>query len=446
MTDKLTKNSADLETRVMDEPSGADAAGLTDEKIEACLRNAVNEDAPDILDDLMNELGLESSAGAVKVPGAPIGTETARPVIVSVNPGLSTEIPAVSGKSVQEAMRRKRNRRIALATAAVMLFALFVGIRQMADRTFAVIGLDVNPSVELSIDRNERVISAEALNDDGKSIIAEMDLKGTDVNVACYALVGSMLTKGYLTDTSNSVLVSVRAGDAERGRALELEVAEYLDSNLKDSPVSTAVLGQYVEVNEELAAFADANSVSTGKAWLIKRLLASGSRHITEESLLKLTTQELVLLGQEKGLFSEVSYGEADTGKYIGRDNAVSAALDAAGIAETDAGGIKAEFDCEDGAIIYEVEFTAGGYEYEYDIDALTGSVIRYESETTYTVGDDDDDEDDDDDRIDDSDDEEDDDRDDVDDRDNDDDDDDDDRIDNRDDDDDEEDDDRDDD
>ena len=101
---------------------------------------------------------------------------------------------------------------------------------------------------------------------------------------------------------------------------------------------------------------------------------------MTEESLLRLSTQELILLGQEKQV-SPDSYGSADTSKYIGRDKAIEAALSSVGIDRANASRIKAEYDTENGVIVYEVEFTAGGTEYEYDIDAVSGKIVSYESE-----------------------------------------------------------------
>ena len=35
------------------------------------------------------------------------------------------------------------------------------------------------------------------------------------------------------------------------------------------------------------------------------------------------------------------------------------------------------EFDFDDGIAIYELEFTAGGSEYEYDVHAVTGKSIK---------------------------------------------------------------------
>lgn len=71
----------------------------------------------------------------------------------------------------------------------------------------------------------------------------------------------------------------------------------------------------------------------------------------------------------------------AKADEYIGTSAAKSKALSHAGVSSSDAKGLKAELDRDDGRVVYEVEFKAGSYEYDYEIDAKTGSVIRSEKE-----------------------------------------------------------------
>ncbi len=60
---------------------------------------------------------------------------------------------------------------------------------------------------------------------------------------------------------------------------------------------------------------------------------------------------------------------------------AESAALTHAGVAPENADGLRSQFDYDDGVANYDVEFYADGYEYDYDINADTGEVIRFEKE-----------------------------------------------------------------
>ena len=39
----------------------------------------------------------------------------------------------------------------------------------------------------------------------------------------------------------------------------------------------------------------------------------------------------------------------------------------------------KCERDTDDGIRVYEIEFYADGFKYEYDIDAMTGDILSYE-------------------------------------------------------------------
>jgi uncharacterized membrane protein YkoI len=244
-----------------------------------------------------------------------------------------------------------------------------------------------------------------------------MDLKGSNVNVACNAIVGSMMTKGYLNDHSNSVLVSVSAKDATKGHMIEESLSNGINAYMDDSAVSGAILGQYVEDDDELEDFAEQNGISLGKAWLIRNLLETGGQKMTEESLLSLSTQELIVLSQERNAYGGTLHGTAYTGEYIGYENALAAALADAGVDASQVSDSHVEMDCENGAIIYEVEFKYGGQEYEYEVDAVTGNIVKSEVEADDDLYDDaDDDADDADDRDDDDHDDHDDDRDDHDD------------------------------
>lgn len=71
----------------------------------------------------------------------------------------------------------------------------------------------------------------------------------------------------------------------------------------------------------------------------------------------------------------------ADAKKYIGKEAAISAALAHAGLERSKVRNLQCELDRENGIMVYEVEFESGLYDYEYDIDAATGKVLKSKKE-----------------------------------------------------------------
>lgn len=76
----------------------------------------------------------------------------------------------------------------------------------------------------------------------------------------------------------------------------------------------------------------------------------------------------------------QVSKGtKASSSEYIGISKAKEIALSHAGVSS--ATFTKAKLDSDDGVKIYELEFTSGNYEYEYEIQAFTGKILEHDAE-----------------------------------------------------------------
>ncbi len=77
----------------------------------------------------------------------------------------------------------------------------------------------------------------------------------------------------------------------------------------------------------------------------------------------------------------KIDESKLETVKLIGEDAAKSAALAHAGVDVTTAKLDKIELDHDECGVVYEVEFISNGIEYEYDINAYTGEVLKAEKE-----------------------------------------------------------------
>lgn len=65
----------------------------------------------------------------------------------------------------------------------------------------------------------------------------------------------------------------------------------------------------------------------------------------------------------------------------ISEADAQQTAFDHAGVTETDVSWLKVKLEKEDGRMIYDVEFYADELEYDYEIDATTGTILHFDYE-----------------------------------------------------------------
>lgn len=65
----------------------------------------------------------------------------------------------------------------------------------------------------------------------------------------------------------------------------------------------------------------------------------------------------------------------------ITREEANKNALSHAGISAENAERFQSTLEWEDGRQVYEIEFDYSGYEYDYEIDAKTGEIVKFDKE-----------------------------------------------------------------
>lgn len=299
-----------------------------------------------------------------------------------------------NGKIIPISAPKRRKRILPWIAAACLALAIgggVAGVRyQQANAVASVVSLDVNPCVRLEVNREEKVLSATPVNDDANQILDGMDLTGTDLEVAVNAIIGSLLKHGYVDELANSVLISVEDDDLTRGAALEEKLTGEISQVLESASINGAILSQSFATDDALQQKAEEYGISQGKAALIQTLVDSSS-HLTFESLVGLSINELNLLANSEAAADltgqngeqEIirSTGTASQSGYVGVDAATQTALTHAGVQQSQLDYLEADYDYEDGRMVYEVEFGVSGVEYEYDIDAATGAIIKAEQE-----------------------------------------------------------------
>lgn len=113
-------------------------------------------------------------------------------------------------------LEQQRHRRVNLrrapryVMAAICLFLLLgVGSYIRYIKPVSYISMDVNPSIELAINRYGKVISAEAYNRDGQSVLQHLSLKNRPYVQAIRALLEDEISGGFLTENATLVFTII---------------------------------------------------------------------------------------------------------------------------------------------------------------------------------------------------------------------------------------------
>lgn len=275
----------------------------------------------------------------------------------------------------EESKKSKKGLWIGLSTAVVAVcVCLFIGLGYFNNnmRVASTIGIDVNPSITVTVNKKEKVLDVTPNNDDAKIILEGMDLAGSDINVAINALIGSMVKNGYIDELANSILISVDNPNSAESEALRQKIVDELNAFI-NSGNNISVVSQSITSSSDKESLANSYGISVGKLELIEKLIAKNNLY-TYEELKNLSINELnLLLGSTTE--NVTTSGTASDKSYIGKDKALEIALSDAGVSSVTWSEV--EMDYDDGFMTYEVEFTYNNREYDYEINAITGDVLE---------------------------------------------------------------------
>ena len=171
----------------------------------------------------------------------------------------------------------------------------------VAPETDAHVYLDVNPSVELSVNTENKVAGCSAINEDAEKILEGLNLENVDMNTALNAIIGAMYMGGYLSTDSNSILVSVEGKDDARTDAVLTDVSDKISKVFEGSALECEIVAQKIVVDENLSKRAEENGVSVGKMHFVDKMVEEFDE-ISEESaknLLNMTIGELGTMRKE---------------------------------------------------------------------------------------------------------------------------------------------------
>ncbi len=242
-------------------------------------------------------------------------------------PSAAPAAPAIPQKAPRRAARRRVRRRALALAACLVLTALGIGCFIWAWQPTAYVAIDINPSLELGINRLDRVASARACNEDGEAVLAETALVGKTYEEALDALDGAL--DSYRTDDA-VVALTIVCDDQARAATLESVGRRCLEHG-SGGDVRCA------HASEEEHHEATAAGMGLGKYRVWRALVAAGDDLSAEEAS-SLTMREL--LDRAEAIGADLSAGEDGTsGRATAAHAADASGASAAAEADTSATG-----------------------------------------------------------------------------------------------------------
>lgn len=319
--------------------------------------------------------------------------------------------------------RRTVRRWIPVAVAVCLMLMIGVGgallhrygasgpapVEPVVDSVSTVVDIDVNPGIELSINASDRIVTAHAVNDDGQSVLKGLDLKQQPLPTAVQMIFQSMITRGYVADADNLILVTVQNADQVEADRIHGIINGGVDTVMSEHNLSVSVTNQTVEAFDAVTQFAQEYGISNGKAAFILSM-AEQQPTLEAAALAEFSFAALAAIAQHQDIpLSELVDYDAEDGlwnRIIGAlSNEVAQAETTLGVSlltpekakqlalkglhndwiAENALFVRVELVWEKGAPVYRLEFVSLGYLYEYAIDAIDGEFQNPDGSTTTT-------------------------------------------------------------
>ncbi len=307
--------------------------------------------------------------------------------------------------SVTVIIPKKPYRRILAAVSACVLLAGTVfGTLAYRDhnRIDTVIDIDVNPSIELAVNRRDRVLSADALNAEGEQVLSGLKLRNAALDTAAAAIIRSMAEKGYVSDASG-ILVTVQNNDANKTADLHRQINTGIGETLAEHDINASIVNQTLTAYDEAKRFADKHGISIGKAVFILGMVdlapdlnadkladyhfaalasVATQKGIDLHELVDYDDENAVWVDLEDSLQQQITQAEKKLGVTLLTPDEVKMRTGFDEEFMSKVVFVKLELAWDGDIPVYQMEFISDEAVYQYVINAIDGSWMPEESTT----------------------------------------------------------------
>ena len=180
------------------------------------------------------------------------------------------ELVQVSNRGYRVGQEVRRNGAPALASAAAAAVLLFGGGGAAYALPYTHVTMDMNPSVEYTLNIFDRVIAAVGLDEDGEALLEGLDFRNLTIDEAAAALVEELEADGYFQDEAeDELLIAVESQGENRQLQVATRLQEMLEQKIQNRGLEMAIMA--VTMNQEQRQEALGMGLSMGQYYAIRQ-------------------------------------------------------------------------------------------------------------------------------------------------------------------------------
>ncbi len=189
---------------------------------------------------------------------------------------------------------------IALTMATLALSTCFIGCNvdnSGNDDTLTYLCMRINPEIEVVVDEDNVVVSVNAINEDGETVLSDLTLVGESVEDAAEAFTDKATELGFIdvTENENALYISADGTNEEIAQEIEQKVTDKVNKYFENRGIFGKV---HLENFEEFQALANEWNIDIKEVKIVLRIQEMYPE-MTLEEILALDFQEKLDLIKE---------------------------------------------------------------------------------------------------------------------------------------------------
>jgi len=170
-----------------------------------------------------------------------------------------------------------------VASVAAVFVMLFIGYSFLfIGNEYAYVDIDINPSIEMTINKKENVIKAEALNNDGQILLDSVKVKNMNLTEAVSLLINKSKEIGFIDSYNNKILLTT-ALSTDKPSKNENEELMSMISSLKEITDKSGLESKVIQLTYKDRKEAMENGLSMCKYYIYTKAKDEGIQMTIEE-------------------------------------------------------------------------------------------------------------------------------------------------------------------